>query len=110
MTDMPMTIKLCEPDDTPQIVPMIQAQVAASGRPAPDPDALADFEATLACAGWHDDPSHDAFAVRVTGIEAHEVGPGFPRLTAGSVPAGVEDADYTITLPQGGRTVIKGET
>lgn len=48
--------------------------------------------------------------VRVTGIEAHEGGPGFPRLTTGSVPAGVEDADYTITLPQGGRTVIKGET
>ena len=47
MTDMPMTIKLCEPDDTPQIVPMIQAQVAASGRPAPDPDALA--EPNLRC-------------------------------------------------------------
>lgn len=35
-----LVIRLCEPDDAPQIVPMIQAQVAASGRAAPDPDAL----------------------------------------------------------------------
>lgn len=54
MTDMPMTIKLCEPDDTPQIVPMIQAQVAASGRPAPDPDALAEIVHALLISQFSD--------------------------------------------------------
>lgn len=40
MSQAELVIRLCEADDTAQIVPMIQAQVAASGRPAPDPDAL----------------------------------------------------------------------
>src|SRR3978361_1177972 len=43
MSDFAFTIRLCEPDDTPRIVPMIQAQVAASGRYAPDPAALAEL-------------------------------------------------------------------
>src|SRR5262245_15028374 len=43
MSDFSFTIRLCEPDDTPQIVPLIQAQVAASGRHAPDPDRLAEL-------------------------------------------------------------------
>ena len=89
-------------------VPMLVARLR--NRISADPDALADIEATLACAGWHDDPSHDAFAVRLIAIETHEVGPVFPRLTVGSVPAGIEDTDYTVALPQGGRTVIRGET
>lgn len=88
----------------PMLVMRLRDRISA------DPDALADFESALACAGWHDDPSHDAFRVRLIAIQAHEVGPLFPRLTAGSVPAGIEDADYTIALPQGGRTVIRGET
>ena len=78
----------------PMLVTRLRDRISA------DPDALVDFETTLASAGWHDDPSHDAFAVRLTGIEAYEVGPGFPRLTAGSVPLGIEDADYTILLPE----------
>jgi GNAT superfamily N-acetyltransferase len=40
MTDLSFTIRLCEPDDAMRIVPLIQAQVAASGRYAPDPDKL----------------------------------------------------------------------
>lgn len=40
MSDTSLVIRLCEPDDTPLLVPMIQAQVAAAGREAPDPDAL----------------------------------------------------------------------
>lgn len=43
MSDSWLTIRLCEPGDTPRIVPLIQAQAAASGRPAPDPDALAEL-------------------------------------------------------------------
>ena len=39
MSDTSFAIRLCEPADTPRIVPLLQAQVAASGRPAPDPDA-----------------------------------------------------------------------
>jgi len=40
MTEAALTIRLCEPADAPRIVPLLQAQVAASGRQAPDPDAL----------------------------------------------------------------------
>jgi len=40
MTEAALTIRLCEPADAPRIVPLLQAQVAASGRRAPDPDAL----------------------------------------------------------------------
>ena len=43
MTELSFTIRLCEPDDTTRIVPLIQAQVAASGRYAPDPDQLAEL-------------------------------------------------------------------
>lgn len=43
MSTQALVIRLCEPDDTPLIVPMIQAQVAASGRQAPDPDALSEL-------------------------------------------------------------------
>lgn len=75
-----------------------------------DPDALAKFDEALACVGWHDDPSHRAFAVRVIAIEAYEVGPGFPRLTRRSVPAGVENAQYTIVLPGCSPDVAKVET
>jgi ribosomal protein S18 acetylase RimI-like enzyme len=47
-------IRLCEPDDTLLIVPMIQAQVAASGRPAPDPDALAELVHALLISQFSD--------------------------------------------------------
>src|SRR5262247_1651084 len=40
MADTSFAIRLCEPADTPRIVPLLQAQVAASGIQAPDPDAL----------------------------------------------------------------------
>jgi ribosomal protein S18 acetylase RimI-like enzyme len=54
MTDSWLTIRLCEPDDTPRIVPLIQAQVAASGRPAPDPDALAELVHALLISQFSD--------------------------------------------------------
>jgi len=71
---------------------------------AAEPEALAAFEAALSSLGWHEHPSHDAVALRVVEIEDHEVGPGFPVLTRGSVPAGVLDADYLIALPGRSRT------
>ena len=54
MSQQELVIRLCEPDDTPQIVPMIQAQVAASGRPAPDPDALAELVHALLISQFSD--------------------------------------------------------
>lgn len=77
-------------------------------RLAADPDALAEFDASLACAGWHDDPSFQGFAVRLVAIEAFDVGPGFPRLIRSALPAGIEDADYTIALPRPARTIVRG--
>jgi GNAT superfamily N-acetyltransferase len=54
MSDFSFTIRLCEPDDTPQIVPLIQAQVAASGRYAPDPDKLAELVHALLISQFSD--------------------------------------------------------
>jgi GNAT superfamily N-acetyltransferase len=54
MTDLSFTIRLCEPDDTIRIVPLIQAQVAASGRYAPDPDKLAELVQALLVSQFSD--------------------------------------------------------
>ena len=54
MSEYSLVIRLCEPDDTPKIVPMLQAQVAASGREAPDPDALADLVHALLATQFSD--------------------------------------------------------
>ena len=67
-----------------------------------DPEALAAFNTSLSFVGWHDNPVHSSVVVRVVAIDRHDVGIGFPRLTSQSVPAGVEDVDYTITLPRQG--------
>ena len=69
---------------------------------AAEPEALAGLEAALSGLGWHDHAEHDAVVLRVVGIEDHEVGPNFPRLTRGTVPAGVLDADYAVALPDRG--------
>ena len=54
MSDLAFTIRLCEPDDTMRIVPLIQAQVAASGRYAPDPDQLAELVHALLISQFSD--------------------------------------------------------
>ena len=72
-----------------------------------EPEAIAAFDAALSGLGWHEHPSHDAVALRVVTIDGHEVGPGFPLLTRGTVPSGVLDADYEIALP--GRTKADGD-
>ena len=54
MRDFSFAIRLCEPDDTPRIVPLIQAQVAASGRQAPDPDKLVELVHALLISQFSD--------------------------------------------------------
>ena len=54
MSEVAFVIRLCEPEDTPQIVPLIQAQVAASGRRAPDPDVLAELVHALLISQFSD--------------------------------------------------------
>ena len=54
MSDLSFTIRLCEPDDTVRIVPLIQAQVAASGRYAPDPDKLTELVHALLISQFSD--------------------------------------------------------
>lgn len=54
MTDNSLVVRLCEPADTPLLVPLIQAQVAATGRPAPDPDALAEIVNALLVSQFSD--------------------------------------------------------
>jgi hypothetical protein len=86
----------------PLLVSRLRAQLAQ------EPDALVDFDAALASLGWHDHPSHDSFALRPLSLEAHDVDHQFPRLTAASVPPGVESADYSVRLPGNCRTVWRG--
>jgi GNAT superfamily N-acetyltransferase len=54
MTEALLAIHLCAPADVPRIVPLLQAQVAASGRPAPDPDTLADLVHALLVSQFSD--------------------------------------------------------
>jgi ribosomal protein S18 acetylase RimI-like enzyme len=54
MADTSFAIRLCEPADTPRIVPLLQAQVAASGQPAPDPDGLAELVHALLISQFSD--------------------------------------------------------
>src|SRR5215207_138973 len=54
MSDLAFTIRLCDPDDTMRIVPLIQAQVAATGRYAPDPDKLAELVHALLISQFSD--------------------------------------------------------
>jgi ribosomal protein S18 acetylase RimI-like enzyme len=49
-----MAVRLCEPADAPRIVPLLQAQVAASGREAPDPDALQELVHALLISQFSD--------------------------------------------------------
>jgi putative PD-(D/E)XK family protein DUF4420 len=88
-------------------VPLLVSRLRS--RLAQEPDALVDFDAALACVGWHEHPSHDSFALRPLSLELYDVDDQFPRLTAASVPSGVESADYTVRLPRNGRTVWRGD-
>jgi ribosomal protein S18 acetylase RimI-like enzyme len=54
MSDLATVIRLCEPADAPRIVPLLQAQVAASGRQAPDPDALQELVHALLISQFSD--------------------------------------------------------
>jgi hypothetical protein len=78
-------------------VPRLIDRVAT--RLSSDPEALNAFRLLLSFVGWHEHPRHDAVVVRITSTERYPVGPGFPRLIASTVPAGVQDASYTILLP-----------
>jgi hypothetical protein len=63
-----------------------------------EPEVRRTFDRALAALRWHEHPSHDAFAVRILGIEAYPVDVTFPKLVAGRVPPGVLDANYTVAL------------
>src|SRR5262245_16754490 len=54
MTGAEMQIRLCAPADAPLIVPLLQAQVAASGIQAPDPDALEELVHALLISQFSD--------------------------------------------------------
>ena len=77
------------------------------GMLAAEPEVLASFVAALSGLGWHEHMSHYAVALRIVAVDDHDVGPNFPRLTRGTVPAGIIEADYSIALP--GRGTIASE-
>lgn len=77
----------------PMLIDRVRSRITS------DPEALATFNTSLGFLGWYDHPLHHDLAVRLVAIERHDVGPGFPRLTVASVPAGIEDADYAVVLP-----------
>jgi hypothetical protein len=110
----PLTMVVVRGEGAPPAAPgAISAPVLISelrGLLAAELETLAAFEAALNGMGWHEHPLHEAVALRVVGIEDHEVGPGFPRLTRAMVPAGVLDADYAIALPSGAETGTEKRT
>lgn len=63
------------------------------------PLALSEFESLLAALHWHEHLTHHDLIVRFLGVEYHEVGESFPRLTRANVPFAVTDADYSLNLP-----------
>lgn len=85
----------------PRLVRRLRDRLAA------EPLALNEFDSRLAAAGWRDHESHDRTVVRVAVVEEHLVGPGFPRLVRGTVPAGVLDADYEIVLATPGSSLAR---
>ncbi len=70
---------------------------------AREPAALGELESRLGALGWQDGPDMTLSHLRVAAIERHPVGEAFPRLTRTMVPAGIEDADYVISLPAASR-------
>ena len=54
MTESTLVIRLCELSDAPRIVPLLQAQVAAAGQVAPDPDALEELVHALLATQFSD--------------------------------------------------------
>lgn len=63
------------------------------------PKALNSFNSVLRFTGWSEDDPGDII-VRLVRIEDFEVTLAFPRLTPLTVPLGVIDASYRISLPQ----------
>lgn len=64
------------------------------------PSALNSFNSLLHFVGWDDGSEAAAgVVVRLIRIDDYEINRTFPRLTAGTVPAGIIDATYTVVLP-----------
>lgn len=64
------------------------------------PSALQTFDNMLRFVGWDDGQESGQVVVRLVRIDEYEVDNNFPRLTACSVPSGILDATYKITLPK----------
>jgi hypothetical protein len=65
-----------------------------------EPEAVALFRDRLLSAGYVEDPYYDAFWFTPNNRSTYPVGVNFPRLTAATVPAGVADATYQISLDE----------
>jgi hypothetical protein len=77
-----------------RVISSLRAQLS------PAPAALQTFEVLLGFAGWVDGADTDAVTVRLDRIDRYEVRDDFPRLTPGTVPAGVVEATYELLLPR----------
>lgn len=75
------------------LIDRLRAQLSAA------PAALSDFEASLGFAGWREGVPAGSIVVRVSRIEIYDVDGQFPRLTRRTVPPGILEAGYDITLP-----------
>lgn len=77
----------------PGLIGRLRTQLSAA------PTALELFNSLLGFAGWDDTHESGGVVVRLVRIDEYDVDASFPRLTAGTVPAGVVDATYKIVLP-----------
>jgi hypothetical protein len=77
--------------------PLLIARIRAAL--ADTPTVRIAFEDALSRGGWHEHPSHDDYAVLISGVDRYVVDATFPALTATGVPTGVTEARYVIQLP-----------
>lgn len=76
----------------PGIIVQLRARLETHG------EAISMFDSALAQMGWHEHSAHDDVALHIVGMEAYPVGEGFPRLTSKTVPTGVDEAIYSVSL------------
>jgi hypothetical protein len=77
-----------------RLISLLRARLSSA------PAALQAFEVLLGFVGWVDGAEADGVAVRLERIDRYGVHDDFPRLTPGTVPAGIVDATYELLLPK----------
>lgn len=91
------TLRSASPDDE-KAVGLNAIALRIEGKLARTPDALSLFRGKLLDAGYVECPYYDTVCFEVMASEWFDVGQGFPRLTAATVPDGIASASYAVSM------------